>query len=78
MKFKRKYAWERVTLHIEPSGLVEAIVHRAGFDRNGTIETLEAEVRTLTEIVSRMVGKLPEADIADLADRYGFEPAEGA
>jgi hypothetical protein len=78
MKFRRKYAWESKPLHIEPSELVEAIVHQASFDRKGTIESMEVEVRTLTEIVSRMAAKLPEADIVDLADRYGFEPAEGS
>jgi hypothetical protein len=77
MKFKRKYAWESNPLHIEPSRLVEAIVHQTSFERNGTIESMEAEVRTLTEIVSRMAAKLPEADIVDLADRYGFERVEG-
>jgi hypothetical protein len=78
MKFRRKYAWESKPHHIEPSMLVEAIVHQASFHSNGTIESMEADLRTLTEIVSRMVAKLPEADIVDLADRYGFERAEGA
>ena len=77
MKFKRKCAWESKPRHIESSGLVESIVDHACFGRNDTIEALEDKVRTLTEIVSRMAAKLPEADIVDLADRYGFERVEG-
>jgi hypothetical protein len=73
MEFKRRHEWRREARPVDAENLVETVVGQAGFDCSGTIETLEAEVRTLTEIVSRLAAKLPPGDLADLADRYGYE-----
>ena len=73
MKFQRRHEWRSNAIPVDAENLVQAIVNQAGFDRSGAVETLESEVQTLTEIVGRLVAKLPSTDLEELADRYGYE-----
>ena len=72
-QFQRRHEWRSNARPVDAENVVEAIVGQAGFDRSGAIETLEAEVRTLTEIVSRLAAKLPQADLEELVDNYGYQ-----
>jgi hypothetical protein len=51
--------------------LAAIVVARA--ERDGTIETLQAQVETLTEIVGFLVTQLDEGSLCDLAERHGYE-----
>ena len=75
LQFKRTYDFHsEFPPSISPSNLVECIVGRAGYGDSGQVETLRSEVNVLTEIVSRLASKLPERDLIELAELYGYTP----
>jgi hypothetical protein len=71
MKFQKRIRYSKGE-PIDQGDLVDAIMNE--MPQRGTIEQLQAEVRTLTEIVAYLVEKMPPADAGELATNHGYEP----